>query len=133
VALICPVTDLLMEGDTHRTLADADAMLTEEALRPGYDAYADPGEQKLPYVSPVHADFAAGFPPTLFLAGGRERLLSDSIRMHRAIRAAGGQSRLEVFEAMPHSFLGAMADAPEGRAALAELQSFWTEHMDGPG
>jgi hypothetical protein len=38
-------------------------------------------------------------------------------------------SRLELYEGMPHVFQPFLADAPEGRAAWAEIAAFWSEHL----
>jgi len=38
-----------------------------------------------PYVSPLFGDFTRGWPPTLLTTGTRDLLLSDTVRMHRAL------------------------------------------------
>lgn len=126
--LMSPVVDLAGEGDTNITLAPVD-YLERRTLEPALRAYADPAEWRDPLVSPIHADFTAGFPPTLIQVGTREGLLSDSVRLHRALRAAGKASRLEVYEGMPHVFQPMLANAPEGRAAWTEIAGFWAEHL----
>lgn len=130
--LVSPATDLTRAGDTHVTLVDADPALAPGSIQPGFDFYAPPAEQKNPYVSPVYGDFAKGYPPTLIQGGTKEVLLSDMVRLHRAIRAAGGESRLELYEGMPHAFPGmmVMAGAPEGRQAMAEAADFWRARLD---
>jgi monoterpene epsilon-lactone hydrolase len=126
--LLSPVTDLASEGDTNVTLASVD-YLDPRMLRLAYRAYASDGRLDHPFVSPVHGDFTRGFPPVLFQVGTRELLLSDSVRLHRAVRAAGQASRLELYEGMPHVFQSLLADAPEGKAAWAEIAAFWAEHL----
>jgi monoterpene epsilon-lactone hydrolase len=126
--LLSPVTDLSGEGDTNVTLAPVDyldAGLFEVARR----AYAPQADARDALVSPVHGDFTLGFPPVLLQVGTRELLLSDSVRLHRALRAAGQRSRLELYEGMPHVFQPFLADAPEGQAAWAEMAAFWAEHL----
>lgn len=127
--LVSPLTDLGWEGDTRTTLAEADPVLRPRQIEPCLEAYADPADFRNPYVSPVYGDFGKGFPPLLIQGGTKESLLSDMVRLHRAVRAAGGDSRLELYEGMPHCFQVAMADAPEGREALAEQVDFWTRHL----
>ena len=51
------------------------------------------------------------------------------MRLHRALRAAGQKSRLEVYDGMPHVFQPMLAETPEGRAAWAEMAEFWAEHL----
>lgn len=127
--LVSPLTDLDWGGDTRTTLAEADPVLRPRQIEPCLEAYADPAEFMNPYVSPVYGDFGKGFPPLLIQGGTKESLLSDMVRLHRAVRAAEGDSRLELYEGMPHCFQVAMADAPEGREALAEQVDFWTRHL----
>ena len=129
--LISPMSDFTEGGDTRVTLADADPALHSEQVRPGLDAYADPADQKNPYVSPVYGDFSKGYPPTLIQGGTKEWLLSDMVRLHRAIKNAGGNSDLEIYEGMPHGFPGLMADAPEGKEAKAEELAFWKRYLPG--
>ena len=128
LVLMSPVTDLAGAGDTNATLAAVD-YLDRRQLEPALRAYADEADWADPLVSPVHGDFAAGFPPVLTQVGTRELLLSDSVRLHRALRAAGRSSRLEVYEGMPHVFQPLLGNAPEGQAAWAEMTNFWTEHL----
>jgi len=128
LVLFSPVVDLAGEGDTNATLAAYD-YLDAEVLAPAIRAYADPADWGDPRVSPVKADFRCGYPPTLLQVGTREILLSDSVRLHRALRAAGQVSQLEVYEGMPHVFQPILADAPEGRAAWAEVAAFWNGRL----
>lgn len=129
--LLSPMSDLTEGGDTRRTLADADPVLRPAQVRPGLDAYAAPAEQRNPYVSPVYGDFSKGYPPVLIQGGTKEWLLSDWVRLHRAIRAAGGNSDLELYEGMPHGFPAVMSESPEGKQALAEQHAFWKRHLSG--
>lgn len=127
--LVSPLTDLGWGGDTRTTLAEADPVLRPRQIEPCLEAYADPADFMNPYVSPVYGDFGKGFPPLLIQGGTKESLLSDMVRLHRAVRAAGGESRLELYEGMPHCFHVAMAEAPEGKEALAEQVDFWNLHL----
>lgn len=128
LVLFSPIVDLAGEGDTNLTLAPYD-YLDARALAPALRAYADPEEWSQPLVSPLKGDFTRGFPPTLLQVGTRETLLSDSVRLHRALRAAGRVSRLEIYEGMPHVFQPMLAATPEGQAAWDEVADFWNEHL----
>ena len=75
-----------------------------------------------PYVSPVFGDFSPGFPPTLLASGTRDLLLSDTVRLHRALRAAHVTAELHVFEAAPHGFF--RGQAPEDRELDREVRDF---------
>jgi acetyl esterase/lipase len=127
--LISPMTDFTEGGDTRTTLAEADPVLHPAQVRPGLDAYADPADQKNPYVSPVYGDFTKGYPPVLIQGGTKEWLLSDMVRLNRAIKAAGGNCDLEIYEGMPHGFPGLMLNAPEGKQARAEQLAFWKRYL----
>ncbi len=127
LALLSPVVDLAGEGDTNQTLAAVD-YLDRNRLEMGVRGYAAPADWRSPLASPIHGDFT-DFPPTLIQVGTRELLLSDSVRLHRALRAAGRSSRLEVFEGMPHVFQPLLADTPEGVASWADMTAFWQEHL----
>lgn len=128
LTLFSPLVDLAGGGDTNRTLAAVD-FLDQAMLEPGLRAYAPEAEWTNPLVSPVHGDFSRGYPPTLIQVGTREMLLSDSVRMHRALRAAGQTSRLEVYEGMPHVFQRFLASTPEGVEAWQEMAGFWADHL----
>jgi epsilon-lactone hydrolase len=128
LALLSPATDFSREGDTNATLEAVDYLdpRMREVTR---NAYAPGADLRDPLVSPVHGDFTRGFPPVLLQVGTRELLLSDSVRLHRSLRAASQVSRLEVYEGMPHGFQGLLADTPEGQAAWGEIAEFWREHL----
>ena len=50
--------------------------------------YADGADLRDPYLSPLFGDFTPGYPPTQIQTGTRDLFLSNSVRMHRALRAA---------------------------------------------
>ena len=68
--------------------------------RPEYVGSTDP---KDPVLSPIYADLR-GLPPSLFIAGGRDYLLSGAANLHRAFLHAGVDARLVVFDGLPHAF-----------------------------
>ena len=55
-----------------------------------------------------------------------DRLLSDNVRMHRALRAAGVEAELHVWEAAGHG--GFLGMAPEDAERFAELRRFAEAH-----
>ena len=129
LVLMSPVTDLTCDGDTHVTLAPYE-FIGADHLRAAYQAFAPGGYAMDPVASPVRGNFAAGFPATLIQVGTRERLLSDSVRLHRAIRAAGGTAMLDVYDGMPHVFQQMVPDAPEGLQAWTEIRQFWDRWLE---
>jgi epsilon-lactone hydrolase len=87
--------------------------------RPEYVGSTDP---KNPELSPIYADLH-GLPPTLFIAGGRDYLLSGATNLHRAFLNAGVDARLVVFDALPHAFWYD-ATLPESIEATQLMASF---------
>jgi acetyl esterase/lipase len=83
--------------------------------------YADGHDLRHPYLSPLFADFTKGFPPTLLTTGTRDLYLSNTVRMHRALRAADVPAELHVTEAGPHT---GFPGSPEGEQIDRELRRF---------
>ncbi len=67
-------------------------------------AYAGGLPLASPDISPLFADVAKGFPPTLISTGTRDVLLSDCARLSTKLRAAGVDVDLRVMEGMWHVF-----------------------------
>jgi acetyl esterase/lipase len=124
VLLNTPATDLTKSGDTWATNAGLDTVLTGDS-QAAMLLYAAGTDLRDPYISPLFGDLK-GFPPTMLISGTRDRLLSDTVRMHRALRAAGIPAELHVVEAAGHGrFLGM---APEDHAMAAETRRFLGDH-----
>jgi acetyl esterase/lipase len=126
VVLLTPEVDLTEAGDTFRTNDLLDVTLKSglpecNALYAGGHALTDP------YVSPLFADFARGFPPTLIQSGTRDLFLSNSVLMHRKLRRAGIEAELHVWEAMPHVGFGFGA-VPENVEIGEEVRHFIGRH-----
>ena len=133
VVLWSPWADITDRGDSALTLKNFDpAHRYDKQLKPSAGAYADPIDQKNPYVSPVYGDYSRGFPPTLIQGGTREIFLSHFVRQYRAIDAAGGMAVLDLYEGMPHNFhlRPETADAPETKAALKKVAAFLKRHLE---
>lgn len=127
IGLMTPCTDGAFVSDSLFTLAQLDSVLKPEAMEEFWAVYAGGHDRKDPYLSPVYADFARGFPPTWLQSGTRDLLLSDTVRLHRALRQAGVEAELHVFEAMPHGGFGGLS--PEDRDMAAELKLFFERHL----
>lgn len=124
VVLDTPATDLTLAGDTWQTNLGLDTGLTGDIQSPVL-LYAAGHDLRDSYISPLFGDLS-GFPPTILLSGTRDRLLSDTVRMHRALRAAGVPADLHVYEAAGHGkFLGT---APEDRDHDREIRRFTGGH-----
>ncbi len=130
VVLWSPWSDITETGDTYVTLKHAEpCYIYENALKPSADAYADPKDQKHPYVSPVYGDYTKGFPPTLIQGGTKEIFLSNFIRHYQALDIAGQTVKLDIYEGMNHVFQAAIPNSPESKLALSKVDAFLQEHL----
>lgn len=123
-----PWSDLSKTGDSYITNEHVDPMMTSyEVVRAAAELYAGDAGLTSPLVSPVYGDYRPGFPPSLLSSGTRDLLLSCTVRQHRALREAGVDAELHVFEAMWHGF---SAIAPtEGACLHSEVLRFLDRHL----
>lgn len=119
-----PEADLTESGDSFQTNAGIDPGLA--SLMPANLLYADGHDLRHPYLSPLFGDFSKGFPPTLLTTGTRDLYLSNTVRMHRALRAAGIPAELHVTEAGPHT---GFPGSPEGEEIDREVRRFIAERL----
>ena len=120
VVLGTPELDLTESGDSFQTNLGVDTVLTGSLMSSNL-LYAAGHDLAHPYLSPLFGDFTKGFPPTFLSTGTRDLFLSNTVRMHRALRAAGVPAELHVVEAGPH---GGFSGAPEGDELDRELRTF---------
>jgi len=96
---------------------------TDEAgaawLRAAYCGTADPAD---PRISPLRGDLR-GLPPTLVQVGTRDGLLGQAARFARAVRRAGGEVTLDVWDGLWHTWQYHRG-LPEADRALAEAAAF---------
>lgn len=130
-ALIClsPATDMTGSGESRHTNAEADAMFVPEMMDSLMPVYCPGVEERDPFVSPLFGDLS-GFPPTLFQVGEREMLRDDSVRMAAAIKAAGGEARLEIWPKVWHVWQLNADMLPEAREAITHIVRFARQHLD---
>ncbi|MCP1470391.1 acetyl esterase/lipase [Sphingobium sp. OAS761] len=92
-------------------------------------AYLGGADAKDPAVSPVYGDLSH-FPPTLLMSGTRDAVLSATASFHRALRRAGREADLFVFEAMPHAHWY-MFHLPEAQEAISVQANFFLRKLRG--
>jgi epsilon-lactone hydrolase len=124
--LSTPEIDLTESGDSFQTNLGVDPLL--RSLMPVNLLYADGHDLRHPYLSPLFGNLK-GLPPTILTTGTRDLFLSNTVRMHRALRAAGVPADLHVTEAGPHT---GFPGAPEGAEIDRELRSFIDRVMGQP-
>jgi epsilon-lactone hydrolase len=127
--LMTPEVDLTESGDSFHTNLGLDNVLTE-SLMPANLLYAGGRDLTHPYLSPLFADFSAGFPPSLLTTGTRDLFLSNTVRLHRALRSAGVSADLHVVEGAGHA--GFFSQAPEDEELAAEIRTFIDAHWSQP-
>jgi acetyl esterase/lipase len=125
LVLLSPEVDLTESGDSFETNLGIDNVLG--SLMQTNLLYANGHDLTHPYLSPLFADLR-GFPPTFLQTGTRDLFLSNTVRMHRKLRACGVEAELHVFEAMPH---GGFAGAPEDLEVRIEMRRFLDKHRRG--
>ncbi len=125
-----PWSDLTETGDSYKTnewldnvLVSYRGMLSHAAL-----LYAGGHDLKDPLLSPIYGDFH-GFPPAILTSGTRDLFLSNTVRVHRALRRAGVEAQLEIFEGMSHAQYQSDVNAPETREAFTEIARFFDAHL----
>ena len=125
-----PMSDVTKQGDTFQTNAMVDNVLVspdgfcDAATR----FYANGHDLADPMLSPVYGD-VRGFPPTILTSGTRDLLLSNTVRMHRALRRAGVEAALQVYEAQSHAQFYRDDRIPEVKEAFDEIGMFFDRHL----
>jgi len=128
-----PCVDLNMIGDSRYLNRGVDRLLLSfDGLgQSAAEMYAGKLDLKDPYVSPIYGDFS-GFPPTYLITGTRDLVLSDTVRVHRALRRAGADADLNVYEGQSHGDYLFVMNAPESFEHYSELNRFVMEHLSTP-
>lgn len=124
-----PWADLSGDGDSRQANAFVDNVLVTNLgwIRGAAALYAGGADLRDPLVSPLHGAFE-GLPPAILTSGTRDLLLSDTVRVHRKLRAAGVPAMLQVFEAQSHGqFLEPFI--PETEEAFGEIAAFFAERL----
>ena len=144
-AAVClsPITDLALTGESIRTKAALDPILSAPGAGPVRTTapvtFINPAEIKAteislswyyrnhdprePLLSPLYADLR-GLPPVLLHAGEYEILLDDSIRIADRIHATGGKAELVVWPRMFHVFQMLAPLLPEAGKSIRQIGAF---------
>ncbi len=130
VAAGTPWSDLAKVGDSYFANAWLDNVLVsyEPMVEAMARLYADGQNLKNPYLSPVYGDFS-GFPPTILTTGTRDLFLSNTVRVHRALKRAGAVADLEVYDGVSHAQFLAGPAVPESREAFADIAAFFDRYL----
>ena len=123
-----PWTDMTGESETIRSNNGRCAMFRPANIYEFGSAYLGGASPNESYASPVLAELDF-LPPVLLQVGSTELLLDDSLRIHKKIQAAGGISRLEIFDDVFHCWQMYDGIVPEARIALRQAADFIREFI----
>lgn len=125
-----PSVDMTMTGDSRYINEGLDHVLVSwrgfgsELI----DLYVGGLSKSDPRVSPINGSFA-GFPPSYLITGTRDLLLSDTIRLDRALKRAGVSTELNVYEGQSHGDYMLAFGTPESTEHYQALASFMRAHL----
>jgi epsilon-lactone hydrolase len=126
--LLSPITDLALTGLSWQSRADADPYFVKEQAEGLLQAYLNGHDPKDPVASPLYGNFV-GLPPIRVQAGDDEVLLDDSLRFVERAVAAGIDARLDVWEGMPHGFVGGIGQTQAADSALSAIGEFLSSRL----
>jgi len=126
-----PWSDMTKTGDTYFANEMVDNVLVSNDgwLGDAANLYANGHDLKDPMLSPIYGDLQ-GFPPTILTSGTRDLFLSNTVRVHRKLRAAGVVADLLVFEGLSHAQYLFVPDAPESKEHFAEVGAFFDKYLE---
>lgn len=122
-AVMSPLTDLALAGESFQTRAEADPIFTSDVLQAFSEMYLQGQDATLAKASPLYAQLH-GLPPVRIDVGDNEVLLSDAIRYAERAEAAGVAVTVSVWEGMAHVFqssLGQFVAAEQSVDAIGEF------------
>jgi epsilon-lactone hydrolase len=123
---ISPWVDLTCGGETYRTKAAADPIVTRAGVAQMAQAYLGATPPRSPLASPLFADLR-GLPPLLIHVGSEEVLLDDARLLAERARAAGVEVGLEVYERMIHVWHWFLPMLDEAQSAVEAIGRFVRE------
>jgi acetyl esterase/lipase len=127
VAALSPWTDLAGTGSSLLSNDGRCAMFRPDNIHDFARAYLGNSPPTDPRASPLYGD-AHNLPPVLIQVGSTELLLDDARRMHERILAAGGESRLTLYDDVMHGWHLTAPLVPEASLALQEVAEFMLRH-----
>lgn len=133
-ALVCiaPWVDLTCSGESMRTRARRERMMSAAGLAIDARRYANGEDLRSPFISPLFADLS-GLPPLLIQVGDDEILLDDSTRLAAMAQAAGVGVTLQVWPRLWHVWHLYAGLMPEAQAAMRSIADFIDERVNLEG
>lgn len=124
--LLSPWTDLTVSGASVDGNRRKDLWFTRRHLETWASYYVGSADRRSPYLSPVFADMS-GLPPLLVLAGERELLLDDAVRVRDTALSVGTAVQTLIGKGMQHDWPLALPWLDESRLAWNTMSSFIDE------
>lgn len=116
--------DFTVVGDCEAYLP---AIMGSRTAAETMDEYCAGADRTDPLFSPMYGDLT-GLPPMLLMTSTRDQLLSHTVLADLALRKAGVEVDLRVYEGMAHAFW-AWIECPETEVALAAQADFFSRHL----
>jgi acetyl esterase/lipase len=126
--VLSPVTDLTLGGQSWESRAAADPYFTKTQATGLVKAYLGGTASNDPIASPLFGNLV-GLPSVRVHVGDDEVLLDDSRRYVERAIAAGVDAKLDVWEGMPHGFLGGVGNFSASAQALEAIGEFLDERF----
>jgi epsilon-lactone hydrolase len=125
--LMSPWADLAGTGNSIKTKAGVDPVVTAAAVRVRAADYLGGADAFDPAVSPIYGSLA-GLPPLLIQAGSHELLLDDAVRLAALAATDDVAVTLDVVPGGVHVFQSFAPVLDEGASALTRAGDFLREH-----
>lgn len=129
--LISPWVDMSNSHPSHVERAHREPMLRADWSQHSMKAFINgQGEPEDPRWSPLFADLR-GLPRTRIHVGSEEILHDDAVALEAAMREAGVDASLRIFEGLWHDFHMHARMLPRARDGIRDLAAFLTARHDG--
>jgi epsilon-lactone hydrolase len=125
---LSPITDLTLTAPSWETRAVVEPYFTHPQALGLVRAYLGNAAPTDPLASPLYGNLS-GLPPIRVHVGNDEVLLDDSRQYVERAVAAGVDAKLDVWEGMPHGFLGSIGNFNAAAQALDAIGAFLMERL----
>lgn len=126
--MLSPWADLEVIGESARTRARKDPLVTVRGLKDWAGLYVGDADLRHPLASPIYADLK-GLPPMLIHVGTSEILLDDSVRLAERARQDGVAVELDVWDDMYHVWHFFSPLVPESARAVDKVGAYCRSRM----